>query len=493
MAAMPEYSFDGWTLRAASGELVRDGAAQRLTQQPLRILIELLEHPGEVVTRERLIELLWPSGVLDYDNGLNVAVRKLRVALSDDTGTPRYIETLPRIGYRFIGKFGEAAPALVSEPPRPPSTGASPVAPDARIPAPRRLWIVAGALLVAAGAVVLLWLPMRKPVEVPAITNAEQPIVARRTTSVRAYEQYLQGIFNESRRDKDTDQLAARNFEAAIAEDPEYAEAWAGLADALTVTGISHRSPPVDVLTRARQAAQRAVELDPGLAEAHTSLGAVYMFFDRNYPAAEAEYAKARAVNERYARLWHHLGLLRAFQGRADEAVAAMRRARELEPMTLLYASNYGHMLYHSRRFEEAVAHERALLEAQPTLDQARSVLIRSLVELGDTQAAVRQLALRSIAVPSVSDAGLVYAHQGRRDEAMKEIERLKSMSARRLGVGYDIAVIYAALGDVPHGCEALDLAWRDASPFLGFMRLDPRMDPLREAPCFRELLGRFH
>jgi len=98
-----EIHFEGWTLRPRSGELLRDGHTQRLSQQPLRVLIELLDHPGEVVTRERLVQVLWPKGVVDFDNSLNGVVRKLRVALKDDSDMPRYVETLPRIGYRFIG------------------------------------------------------------------------------------------------------------------------------------------------------------------------------------------------------------------------------------------------------------------------------------------------------------------------------------------------------------------------------------------------------
>jgi DNA-binding winged helix-turn-helix (wHTH) protein len=100
-----EFHFDGWTLHSRSGELARDGNVQRLPQQPLRVLVELLAHPGEVVTRERLVEVLWPRGVVDFDNSLNAVMRKLRVVLGDDSETPRYIETLPRIGYRFIGKM----------------------------------------------------------------------------------------------------------------------------------------------------------------------------------------------------------------------------------------------------------------------------------------------------------------------------------------------------------------------------------------------------
>ena len=95
MTETPEFHFDGWTLRTRSGELAREGNVQRLPQQPLRVLVELLSHPGEVVTRERLVEVLWPKGVVDFDNSLNAVIRKLRSTLGDDSETPRYIETLP--------------------------------------------------------------------------------------------------------------------------------------------------------------------------------------------------------------------------------------------------------------------------------------------------------------------------------------------------------------------------------------------------------------
>jgi DNA-binding winged helix-turn-helix (wHTH) protein/tetratricopeptide (TPR) repeat protein len=481
------YSFDGWTLRTATGELSRDGKTQRLTQQPLRILVELLEHAGDVVTRERLVELLWPKGVVDFDNGLNVAVRKVRLALGDDTDTPRYIETLPRVGYRFVGNV-EAAVAHEA-------AGGVGAAPPPHVIAharPRRwaLWVVAllaAVLLVALGSWILVRAPARDAAPAVGVASND-PLVARKTTSVRAYELYLQGIYNRSRRDADGFHLAVDNFEAAIREDPEYAPAWAGLSDALVGGIIGQHVPTRAGFMRARTASLRAVELDGGIAESHTALGQIYMFFDRDYAKAETEYAKARAANERYGRLWHHLGILRVFQGRPLEALAAMRRAREVEPMTLLFSSNYGHVLYFSRRFDESIAHERELLQAQPRLDQARSVLIRALVAKGEADEAQRELALRVAEVPNLSDAGLVYAHLGQSEKTRAEIARIGKFSAQGFGVGYELAVLYAALGDVDGGCKALDLAWRDASPFLGWMRLDPRMDPLRAQPCFVEI-----
>src|ERR1044071_2383688 len=116
-----EIRFDGWHVDFASGEISKDGRTQRLQDQPLQILDELSRHPGEVVTRETLIARLWPKGVVEFDTGLNTAVRKLRSALGDDADTPRYIETLPRKGYRFIAALQPMAPA-------PPGAGASAVA-----------------------------------------------------------------------------------------------------------------------------------------------------------------------------------------------------------------------------------------------------------------------------------------------------------------------------------------------------------------------------
>src|SRR5690349_24321425 len=113
--------FDGWKVDFQSGEISKDGATHRLQDQPLQILDELIQQPGEVVTREQLIARLWPKGVVEFDTGLNSAVRKLRSALGDDSDAPRYIETLPRKGYRFIGKLVDEADHTIPSLPRLPS------------------------------------------------------------------------------------------------------------------------------------------------------------------------------------------------------------------------------------------------------------------------------------------------------------------------------------------------------------------------------------
>ena len=159
MTPTTEIRFDDWVLRTDTGELTRDGKVVRLQDQPLQVLLALLERPGAMVAREQLIAQLWPKGVVDYETGLNTVVRKLRVALGEDADEPRYIETIPRRGYRFIGRV--EAPAVSAEPTPPAEEGALPLPPappepaaSAPVPAPparlRRawLWLLAIAVLV---------------------------------------------------------------------------------------------------------------------------------------------------------------------------------------------------------------------------------------------------------------------------------------------------------------------------------------------------------
>ena len=110
MNAGQDIAFDGWVLRPMTGELFHDGACLRLQDRALQILTLLLSRPGELVTREELIAHLWPKTVVDYDTGINTAMRKLRIALNDDSDAPRYVETVPRKGYRFIGTIEPATP-----------------------------------------------------------------------------------------------------------------------------------------------------------------------------------------------------------------------------------------------------------------------------------------------------------------------------------------------------------------------------------------------
>jgi DNA-binding winged helix-turn-helix (wHTH) protein len=468
-----DIHFDGWVLRPSSGELLRDGNTQRLAQQPLRMLVELLEHPGEVVTRERLVQVLWPKGIVDFDNSLNAVVRRLRVALSDDPETPRYIETLPRIGYRFIGTLTREA-TVVPVPPR----------------RSRRLaWALASLVAVAFG---IAWFRAQQPETLMGpVARFGDGDSAVRTTNQRAYEFYLDGKFQRSRRDVNGSPQAIEDFQAALREDPYFAEAWAALAETYIGAGITQWMPIDEAIRQARRAALRSIELNPKLAAAHASLATIMLHYDFDYAGVEQELDAARAADDRYSRIWHTFGLLRGYQNRTDEAFKYIGRARDLEPMTLLYTYSYAGLLYQTRRYQEAIEYARALLATQPRFDQMRGVLIRSLVETGDIKAALEQLPLRYAEIPMLSDAGLVYAHAGRREDAVRELESLERRELEGYGMSYEIAIIHAALGQLDAACTALRRAPDDHSQTLGWLRLDPRMDPLRKEPCYAEVVQR--
>src|SRR5688572_32363067 len=170
-------SFDGWTLHRDSGELARDGSRVRLQDLPFQILDELLSRPGEVVTREQLIARLWPKTVVDFDTNLNSGVRRLRAALGDDADAPRYIETLPRRGYRYIG----AAPRhdAADGHNEPPASGGH---------NSRRVWAAAIALIVAAGAIATVYLTRDHTTPPEAASRGEAASIAGLRLAVLPFE-----------------------------------------------------------------------------------------------------------------------------------------------------------------------------------------------------------------------------------------------------------------------------------------------------------------
>jgi len=462
VAAESELQFDGWTVNRVSGEISRDGRNARLPQQPLRILIELFDHAGAVVTREQLVRVLWPAGVVDFDNGLNVAVRKLRVALDDVGDVPRYIETLPRVGYRFIGAR---------------SPRGAPVAHLPRVRKGSRIVLVLS--LAAVGITIALgWWLAAKPGAAPQ---------AHHVPSERARELYLEALSLRSRRDIDTSTLTRDKLEAALREDPDYSQAWAALADSLSASVIRQGLTPADGVPRARAAAERAIALDDGLAEGHYSLGVVLMEHYKDFAGAGREYARAMALNDKAARLWHHYGMWRGELGHVDEALAALRRAREIEPMTLLYANSYAMLLYEARRYDEAIAFLKPYVEANPKFDQARGALARPMIAVGNLSGALEQLTARTQIGLSQGELGVVYAKLGRREDALGEIARLEQRARDGYGVAYDEALIYTALDDLDHGCELLTRAVTDHSVMVNWMRLDPLLDPLRGRQCYTD------
>jgi len=452
--------FDGWRVDRVSGDLTRAGHAARLPQQPLRILIELFDHAGAVVTRDQLVKALWPAGIVDFDNGLNVAMRKLRVALDDVGDTPRYIETLPRVGYRFVGTPG-GRPATGLAAPSPPRSRA-------------RVFLVLALAMIAAGVVSSFWLWSGRD-------------TSRHVPGERAQELYLQGLQLRSRRDIDATLETVAVFESALEEDPNYAEAWAAYGTSISVAVIRQKLSAEDGIPKARAAAARAIELEPDLPLGHVLSGQILMDYDKDFAGAKLELDRARQLDDHESLLWHQLAMWHGHLGHVDEAFAAIRRARELEPTRPIYAANYSLLLYEARRYDEAIAMARPLVEQNARFDQARSVLARSLLATGDLAGALEQAQMNGDTGPNQGDLGMVYAKLGRREDALREIARLDDRARRGFAVAYEQAQIYATLGDTNEACAALTRAVTDHSLLVNWMRLEPRLDSLRGSQCYAD------
>lgn len=452
--------FDGWTVDRVSGEISRGDRAARLPQQPLRILIELFDHAGTVVTRDQLVKVLWPAGIVDFDNGLNVAMRKLRVALDDVGDTPRYIETLPRVGYRFIGKPGVTAASLSST--------------ERRLPPRAQIALALALVALAAGVGLSWWLWSGRD-------------SSRHIPSERAQELYLDGLQLRSRRDIDTTNESIAKFAAALQEDPKYSEAWAAYGTAISIAVIRQKLTPAEGIPKARAAAARAIELAPGEPLGYVLLAQIIMDHDKDFAGAKRQLDRAMQLDDHESLVWHHLAMWHGHLGHVEEAFTAIRRARELEPTRPIFAANYSLLLYETRRYDEAIEMAKQVIERNTRFDQARSVLARALMATGDLAGALEQALANGDTGPNQGDLGMVYAKLGRREDALRELERLDERARRGFAVAYEQAQINAALGDLDQGCAALARAVTDHSLLVNWMRLEPRLDPLRGSRCYAD------
>ena len=367
MDPVREIRFDGWTLLPATGELLRDGIRARLQQQPLAVLLALLERPGELVAREALIGRLWPRGVVDFDTALNSAVRRLRTTLADHAESPRYIETIPRLGYRFIGKLD--GPSMVG--PQGPAPG--PVALRVRKGIDRR-WLAAAAaaaLVVAAVTADQLVAGSRGAERIASATPVQVAAEARDRLLLAEHLYQRRGPGDLGR--------AMQLYEAALAVQPDYPEALAGLASVYWIQTVEGLVDPEQGLSRLRDAAERALALDPGLAQAHLRLSQYRaMVGDHKESAWHANMAAALQPEDPLVLAF--AASREASGGRLDQAISLQRRALELEPLSGVARYNLAWFLLMDGRIEEAGEQARAHLELRPDASEPNEALTTVLV-----------------------------------------------------------------------------------------------------------------
>jgi TolB-like protein/DNA-binding winged helix-turn-helix (wHTH) protein/Tfp pilus assembly protein PilF len=318
---------------------------------------------------------------------------------------------------------------------------------------------------------------------------------AAHSVDPEAHELYLKGRYFWNKRDQAGFAKAIDYFQQAIAKDPTYAAAYAGLADSYALSGGSGLLPVEQAMPRAQANAEKALELDGNLAEAHASLGLIAPFNDWNWADAKRHYERAIELNPNYATAhhWYAEGYLMPV-GRADEAIAEMRKAQELDPLSAVIATDLGKELYFVRKYDEALVELHRALELDPNFVSAHNWISDTLLEKRMYNDAIAELE-KTKAVKEeriyIRQTAYLYARMGRRAEARAALAKSLQLSKGKQVSSGAVALTYAALGDKDESFQWLEKAYTERSSFMTSLKYWSVFDPLRGDPRFADLLRR--
>ncbi len=561
--------FDDFELNVHSGELRKNGKLLRLQPQPAKVLSILALHAGKLVTRDELKCQIWDeSTFVNFEEGLNFCIRRIRTILNDGASDPRYIETLPRRGYRFIVPVQQV---LTDDPDRIHSLAVLPLENLSRDPAQdyfadgmtdelitelakirglrvisrtsvkgyktsrrslpeiaRRLnvdGILEGTVLRFENRVRItvqfiraqkdehLWAQsfdrelgdiLKLQGELASTIAAQVRIHVSaadhlRLTSARridpgAYESYLRGRYFCLKRTEKNLNKAREYFEQAIAIEPDYASAYSGLADSYFYSGYYFgKMAPLEAMPKARDAARRALELDDSLAEAHTSLALVKFFLDWDLAAAAQGFRHAIALNPNYATAYQANSVVYGAMQRHEDSIAEARRGLEVDPLSIPVNNIVGEMLSAARQWDLAIDQYRKTIELDADVALVHENLGTALEEVGSYDEAIEEyLVARTLGGENAGIVGeLRDAYEKGKLRGFRQ-KQLQLALARENGWHVDmfqIAALYARLGDSNLAFAWLEKAFEARSGMLIWLRMYPDFANLTEYPEFHNLL----
>jgi len=575
--AAGKFHFDPFELDSENFELRRAGRRIKLDRIPLELLCLLVKRAGRLVSHEDAVREIWGSRVvIEVDSALYTAVRKIRRALGDQPTKPRWIETVPRKGYRFL-----ARPQARSEDATPAANADSQVrsvlavlplenlSGDARRDyfsdglteqliaelgrcSPQELGVIArtsvmryrgtrksiaeigvelgadhlieGSVrhergrvritvqLIRAGDQMHVWSenfdrPLDHVLQVQAEIGqavAEQIRLKLAVLRTRAdavdpdvYDRFLRGRHLRDQRTAPAIRRAIQHFEAALAGDARYAPAWAGLAMCYATLAITSDARPKDSFKPAREAAQRALALNAALPEAHVAYGVVQFWYDWNWRGAEQAFRRAAALNPSDSSARMFLAHLHSNLARHGEAIAEIRAARRLDPVSPILNTHEGQFLYNARRYDEAMMPLERVLELTPRFWVARIVLGKLLGVRGGTRRALGEfLKAQRYSFGNTEAAamrGYTLGASGNAARARAVLGSLERRSRRRYVPPVHRALVHLGLGEHALALECLEEGIKEHDVRLTFLTAEPRWDPLRAHQAFdriRERVG---
>ena len=614
-----------------AGELRKEDRRIRLQEQPFQILALLLERQGEAVSREELRLKLWPADTfVDFDHGLNSAVARLRGALNDSAESPKYIETVGRRGYRFIGAIEEPVGRSTATNRNSARTLASDILPQLKARRKLRpafvgigfiaITTISGAYLarswshshaasrtinsvavlpfeIAAAnpegesladgitesaidhlsrlsdlkvislrsvlryqgrrvdpkqigqdlgvqSVMIGKIDFRGPrmvvlaelidasdgthiwgeqydrklsevlsvqediareiankLEVRLSTQQTKMLTKRYTENVEAWQTYLLGRYYWNQRSPENLRRSVTYFQQSLDHDPSNALAYAGLADSYFVLAVSGNMSPPEAIAKGRAAAQKALQLDDSLAEAHTSIAQITAVNDHDWETAEKEYKRALELRPSYSTGHHYYATFLMSMGRHFEALHEMEQAQKLDPLSPIITTFIGRAYYFAGRNRDSIDQYKKILASDPNFLVARTYLVQAEEQAGDFQEALLQEQVFASQMGEgdshIRQLRLAWQTDGERGY-WKEMLRQRLSQPDYLGgrastPDLELAEIYARLGDKEHALPLLERAFDKHDLYILNLKVDPVWSKLHGDAGYNDLLRRLH
>lgn len=563
--------FDQFQLDVTTGELRKSGAPVKLPPQPARVLVLLARNAGRLVTREDIQREVWRTDTfVDFEQGLNYCLKEIRAALGDDARAPKFIETLPKRGYRFLASIDRAAaPAVASakigiavlpfenlsgDPEQeyfsdgltdemitrlgrlnPARLGVIGRTSAMKFKASRQTiaeigrelgvaYVLEGSVrrsstrvritarLVQAGDQTHVWTEsydrsfddvltlqgdiaqaIAREIDVQLAPGAAMRLARARGVGSQALEAYLKGRYFWNKRTSDAFKKGIEYFNRAIDLEPDYAAAYDGLSDSYLMLACRGVLPIAETFKKAKDAAEHALTIDPELGEARASLAHVRLH-GWEWEGLDEEFRRALELNPGYAfaHYWYAEYLMAI--GRPDEAVASVRRALAIDPLSSVLNASLGMILYLARRMDESQEALRKGLEIDPGhfLLHFRRGLV--LMQVGAPRGAIeeieRAVELSGRSTETLAGLAQACARAGMPDAMEKILAELLGQTERYVSP-YNIARVYAAHRDAARVFEWLERAYEEHNPDLIELRTEPVFDSVRGDARFSALLRR--
>ena len=330
------------------------------------------------------------------------------------------------------------------------------------------------------------------------VLHSETLHLERKATGIpEAYSLYLKGRHSLNKRTENELKNAVQHFKNSIKQDPKFALAYTGLADAYSILASYSLEyvPPKEGFPKAKIAAEEALSIDEHLAEAHASLGLVKFYYEWDWNGAEAEFKKALELNPGYAQAHqYYADFVKSF-GRFDEALEEMKKALTLDPLSYSINTGIGHVLYLSRKYDLAIDQYRKVVESDPAFVPARLWFGRPYMQKGMFKEAIQQseeaVKLANESTVSLATLGQAYASAGNKGDAGKILDRLLERSKKQYVPSYWIALVQMSIGNKDEAFAWLEKAYNERSSWLVWANVEPRFDTLRSDPRFTSLLVR--